>query len=85
MKNILLTFMLLSPLTFAEDCISGNCVNGQGTYISANGAKYEGEWKDNKLNGQGTFTYADGGKYEGEWKDGKRDGQGTYIPNKKDY
>ena len=58
-------------------CISGNCVNGQGTYTFANGDKYVGEWKDDMINGQGTFTWADGNKYVGEWKDDMRNGQGT--------
>ncbi|KJR40114.1 morn repeat-containing protein [Candidatus Magnetoovum chiemensis] len=36
------------------------------------GAKYVGEFKDDKANGQGTFTYPDGEKDEGQWKNGKR-------------
>ena len=75
----LLTLLLLSPLAFAEDCISGNCVNGQGIFTYTDGRKYEGEFKDNKFNGQGTYTFADGGKFEGEYKDGLRNGQGTYT------
>ena len=49
-----------------------------GTFTSANGEIYVGEFKDDKRNGQGTQTYASGnGGYVGEWKDGKRNGQGT--------
>ncbi len=50
-----------------------------GTFISTNGEKYVGEFKDNKQNGQGTTTFANGNKYVGEYKDGKRNGHGTAI------
>ena len=49
-----------------------------GTFTSANGDNYVGEWKDDKLHGQGTYTYADGDKYAGEYRDDKRNGHGTY-------
>ena len=56
-----------------------NCF-GSNTY--ADGAKYVGEWSDNKRNGEGTYTFADGDKFVGEWKDDNRNGQGTlYASN----
>ena len=48
-----------------------------GSYTSADGTKYVGEWKDGKQNGQGTNSYVGGAKYVGEWKDGKWNGQGN--------
>ena len=66
-------------LRTGDDKITGTVRNGQGTYTSANGNKYVGEWKDNKPHGKGTFTSADGAKYVGEYKDGKRNGQGTFT------
>ena len=62
-----------------KGCISGDCVNGKGTYNFRSGDKYVGQWKNKKINGLGTYTYAEGHKYVGEFKDGKKHGQGTYT------
>jgi hypothetical protein len=64
---------------FGQKCISGNCLNGQGTYTYANGDKYVGEWKDDKKNGKGTYTSANGDKYVGEYMNDKKNGKGTYT------
>ena len=37
--------------------------SGQGTQVWPDGAKYEGDWEDNKANGKGTFYHADGDIY----------------------
>lgn len=60
-------------------CISGDCMNGKGTYQYPFGGTYEGQWKDGKFHGQGTYTIPYYGKYTGEYREGKRDGQGTQI------
>ena len=39
---------------------------GHGVYTWANGAKYDGEYKDNKKNGHGLHTWPDGSMYEGD-------------------
>ena len=46
-------------------CTQGNCTNGYGTYNSANGAKYVGEFKDGEKHGQGVFI--DASKLRLEW------------------
>ena len=38
----------------------------QGTYKFKSGARYIGEYMDNKKHGQGTFHYPDGSKFEGK-------------------
>ena len=60
-----------------------------GVMIYKNGAKYEGEWKNDKKDGKGVFTSSHyyncrknvGMKYEGEFRDGKLEGYGitTYT------
>jgi len=70
--------LLISTQSWA-DCVSGNCVNGQGTYTLASGNKYVGEFKGTAFNGQGTYTWANGDTYVGEFRDDKWHGQGTYT------
>ena len=94
--------LLISTQSWGQEtgCISGNCVNGQGTYVFTNGMKYVGEWKDGDRHGQGTEYYVlmpaigDGvselaahvGKnYVGEWKDNKYHGQGTLTFHDRKY
>jgi hypothetical protein len=62
-------------------CIEGDCKNGYGTFISSDGDKYVGNWKDGSKNGYGTETYSlDGSeKYVGNWKNGFYSGYGTYT------
>jgi hypothetical protein len=51
---------------------------GEGTYVYASGAKYQGEWKAGIMDGRGMYRHADGSVYEGEWKAGEKEGRGTY-------
>lgn len=39
----------------------------QGLYRFKNGARYIGEYIENKKQGNGTFIYPDGSKYEGTY------------------
>lgn len=64
-------------MLYAE-CISGNCVNGHGTFKDSIGDKYVGQFKDGEFDGEGTYFYTNGaGKYVGQWKNGKMHGKGT--------
>ena len=81
---IIYIFLILNfkSQIMADECVSGNCVNGQGTYKHANG-EYVGEFKDGKANGQGTATSADGQvKYVGEFKDDNFHGKGKLTYKK---
>ena len=100
MKYLLrfLAFVLMVGSSYAQSNLpacpsSGYRDNCFGTFTSADGEIYVGEFKDDKRNGQGTQTFASGsGGYAGEWKDGKWNGQGTstfkgtkYVGEFKDY
>ena len=61
------------------ECIKGNCINGQGTFVAANGDKFVGEFWDGKYYGQGIFTWADGQKYEGEFSGNQANGHGIFT------
>ena len=50
-----------------------------GVYIHSNGAKYEGDWKDDDQEGYGVETWTDGSIYEGYYKEGKKNGVGIYC------
>lgn len=43
------------------------------------GARYQGDWADNKKDGFGTLTTPDGMRYEGEFRANKRHGKGTLL------
>lgn len=60
-----------------KGCVSGDCVNGKGTYILDNGEKYVGFMKKGSREGKGTYYFNSGERYTGEWKNNMRNGQGT--------
>jgi len=62
-----------------EGCQSGNCQNGIGTYIYADGSKYVGDFQNGKANGIGKISYFDGDVYEGEIENGEMHGKGMMI------
>ena len=90
--SVMFTVILVAQKT---GCISGNCENGSGTYVYANGFRFEGDFVNGKREGRGFLKDPDGGtydgmwsndffngqgtKYTGEWKDGIQDGYGIYF------
>ena len=68
--GILVLGLLWCNIGFAE-CIEGDCVNGYGAFISDDGHKYVGEYKDGKRHGEGTYTQVDGTVGKGIWEDGE--------------
>merc|ERR1711871_1237358 len=56
--------------------------NGHRACALANGAVYDGEWKDGLQAGTGKKTWADGSFCEGHWVAGKMEGNGREVyPN----
>lgn len=66
-------------------CVSGNCVNGIGTFVFKNGVKSIGTWKDGRLwSGTGLLIYENKDAYYGGVQDNLADGKGktTYANGK---
>ncbi len=77
---------LISPLFLFAQCISGNCIDGTGTYKYPSGATYIGKFQKGKMNGWGMCTYSNGGIYKGEWLNGYPHGKGKKVlANKKEW
>ena len=47
-------------LSIESGCVSGDCINGYGTFIWENGDKCVGEWKNAKTHGLATHTFGKG-------------------------
>ncbi|HKK79258.1 MAG TPA: hypothetical protein VJ933_06495, partial [Phaeodactylibacter sp.] len=69
----------LTQTAKAQSCIEGDCVNGQGTLVRADGIKYVGQFKNGKFHGIGICYWPDGGRYQGEWEEGYPHGQGSRL------
>ncbi len=83
MKLILVSLLLFA--CFSQNgckdpsCISGDCANGEGTWLAKDGSRYVGQWKNGQMDGLGRYMYPDGTVYDGGWKNGKMNGQGTWV------
>jgi len=77
--GILVVAHLGFSASLSAECIKGNCFNGYGTYVFANGAKYIGDFKDGRANGKGIIYFPNGNKYLGDWQDDVREGQGRFV------
>jgi hypothetical protein len=51
--------------------------HGTGIRVWTSGAKYEGQWDEDRMHGSGSLLTADGGKYEGGFFNGLRNGKGV--------
>lgn len=64
-----------------KNCVTGDCINGYGTYVWTSGNKYTGNWKNYKREGAGTTTSIAGDKFTGTWHNNEKV-EGTYtFPN----
>jgi len=78
MKHVLLLSLLFAfTTTLSAQCVSGNCQNGQGTYLYPSGAKYVGNFANGEIHGVGVCYYTDGSKYSGQWEHRYPHGTGT--------
>lgn len=75
--NVLLFISVFLCQHALSQCISGDCVNGWGTFIFPGDNRYVGEFKDGQVHGVGVCYYADGRQYSGQWKYRFPDGHGV--------
>jgi hypothetical protein len=76
-------FGLIVVSTKAQ-CTSGDCVNGEGTFVYSDGTKFNGTF----INGMkffGKYTYQSGAIYEGYFKNEKRDSIGNFRYSNGDF
>ncbi len=75
---LILLIICFSPLdTFGDDCIEGDCMNGQGTMVYSTGHKFSGGFKDGVRHGDGVLLMPGGRKIVGVWADNEIS-EGTY-------
>ena len=58
-------------------CIEGDCLNGYGSYVFRDGARYEGTFKNELPHGRGVVIYQNGERYDGEMANAAFNGFGT--------
>ena len=64
---ILLIILLVPAVSFGNECVEGDCVNGKGTMVLATGHKYTGEFKDGIRHGEGVLLMPGNRKIVGVW------------------
>ena len=60
------------------NCLSGDCVNGFGTYQFKSNNKYVGNWVNSKMEGKGIFYFSNGERFEGTFSKNEKS-EGTYF------
>lgn len=73
-------FILFFSFSFSfSQCITGNCEDGEGTYIYSDKTKVVGSWKGGKSIGNCQVFYPDGSTYTGGMKESEFFGLGKLI------
>ncbi|MEL7021871.1 MAG: caspase family protein, partial [Bacteroidota bacterium] len=60
-------------------CVSGNCFDGNGTFVYPSGAKYVGAFRNGQIHGEGALYFSTKSKYDkyfGNWQHNYRSGRG---------
>lgn len=60
-------------------CEKGDCMNGYGVYVYANGSRYMGDFLSGKPHGKGILYMENGNKYIGHWIENFREGEGRFV------
>jgi len=77
-KTLFFVFLCILSLPgfVSAKCIQGNCKNGKGVYLTTDGNKYIGKFKNYKLNGKGKWISRHGDTYQGSFIAGRSEGKG---------
>lgn len=78
-RLLLLSCLLYLAGSAQGQCIEGDCRDGQGIFILADGDRYVGQFQDGRLAGEGALYYADGSRYQGRFANGHPHGRGVKI------
>jgi hypothetical protein len=79
-KFLLTTLFTVTMFNLASaQCTTGNCYDGNGSYMFENGDLYNGQWKKGEMFGYGVYEFVNGDVYKGAWKNGLMEGRGTYT------
>ena len=68
--------LLALPSMVSASCVKGNCTNGKGVYVTKDGNKYIGKFRDGQINGEGRWVSRHGDSYRGSFVNGKSEGKG---------
>ena len=75
---ILMIIFFVPAVSFGDECVEGDCVNGKGTMVYSTGHKYTGGFKDGVRHGEGVLLMPGGRKIVGVWVDNQiREGKFT--------
>ena len=80
LRMIMIALILLWPISLlADECVEGDCVNGQGTMVYSTGHKFTEGFKEGMRHGKGVMMLPGGRKLVGVWEDNEiREGTVTY-------
>jgi len=68
--------------TLAGQCLSGDCLNGNGVKDMADGSRYVGRFEHGLPSGYGSCHFSDGSKFVGDWALGRPHGMGMkFMPD----
>ena len=62
-----------------DTCLTGNCLDGQGTLQFTDGRRYQGSFLAGRPGGYGTIFLPSGSEYDGNFRHGKYSGQGDIL------
>jgi tetratricopeptide (TPR) repeat protein/uncharacterized alpha/beta hydrolase family protein len=74
-----LTDVKRQPMRTISSCLRGNCINGEGTTVFADGSRYTGGFKNRLMSGFGYMTWPDGSSYKGQWVNKQIKGTGVFT------